>query len=161
MTDLWPDDIAVTTARSPVSILREQAAILGKKIRNLVEATVMAQDVGDPTTKKPGIFTYSFYLVAPALHNYHYRLFSITHDIELYPVTFLLDCEVANQILNTETAESWVQVKAESEEDLIRVLKSIFNANKTRQVIQAMLAQTTSFTNDDTAVSMPETAAAA
>ena len=38
--DLWPDDIAVTSLQVPVTILRQQATLLGEKTKNLVEGEV-------------------------------------------------------------------------------------------------------------------------
>jgi hypothetical protein len=39
--DLWPSDIAANSnLRTPVTILKEQAALLGQKTDNLVIATV-------------------------------------------------------------------------------------------------------------------------
>jgi len=40
MSDLWPKDIGNTNLRAPVSILREQASLLGEKTQNLVKADV-------------------------------------------------------------------------------------------------------------------------
>lgn len=52
---------------SPVSIMREQAKLLGDKTNNLVKA-----DVGDGSPNN-GRFVYHFYIVAPTLNNYHFR----------------------------------------------------------------------------------------
>lgn len=40
MIDLWPEDFASVGERSPISILKEQAAYLGKRTKNLVEGKV-------------------------------------------------------------------------------------------------------------------------
>ena len=46
MVDLWPEDIAVyTKLRSPATILREQASLLGDRTQNLVEADVVQLDL--------------------------------------------------------------------------------------------------------------------
>src|SRR5881296_859505 len=76
--DLW-GEIQPPDVRTPVSILREQAALLGQKTKNLVEASV-------ETTSSGGTFYHTFKLVAPALDNYTYQLFRIRHGIQLYPV---------------------------------------------------------------------------
>ena len=83
--NLWPEDIAVTDAVAPVSILKEQASLLGNRTRNLVEGSVSRRididSFGDDS------FWYEFDLVAPALNRYQYRLFSIKHSINFYPLT--------------------------------------------------------------------------
>lgn len=40
MVDLWPADIGEPNIRTPVSILREQASLLGEKTNNIVEGQV-------------------------------------------------------------------------------------------------------------------------
>ena len=40
MIDLWPKDLRTTTMTTPVTILREQASLLGVKTRNIVRAEV-------------------------------------------------------------------------------------------------------------------------
>jgi hypothetical protein len=38
--DLWPEDVTVTDVLPPVAIMRQQAALLGDKTQNLVQAEV-------------------------------------------------------------------------------------------------------------------------
>src|SRR5579863_7944791 len=78
-TDFWGEIVAVDV-RTPVAILREQAAALGTKTKNLVEATVY-------TESYRGAFRHLFNLVVPGLDNYTYNLLTIEHGISLYPVT--------------------------------------------------------------------------
>jgi hypothetical protein len=79
-TDFW-GEIGVIGDRTPLSILREQAALLGTKTQNLVEAAVESRGVNDE-------FSHSFHLVVPVLDHYKYELFSIRHPVvDMYPVT--------------------------------------------------------------------------
>jgi hypothetical protein len=78
--DLWPD-IEQSKDVLPVTILREQAAALGKKTSHLLEGRVSTR------TDEDGNFVHSFYVVAPTMDNYSYRLLTITHGAEPYPVT--------------------------------------------------------------------------
>lgn len=66
--------------RTPRSILREQAALLGAKTKNLVEASAQTH-VAD---NSPNI-NHNFLLVVPAL-DYAYSLFAIWHGPGIYPV---------------------------------------------------------------------------
>ncbi|MFN0166527.1 MAG: hypothetical protein ACKV22_08850 [Bryobacteraceae bacterium] len=84
-SDFW-GEIQQSDVRPPVAILREQAALLGAKTNNLIEARVdTSPDINElgETTES---FHYSFNLVVPALEFYRYCLFTIRHGIGLYPV---------------------------------------------------------------------------
>lgn len=119
--DFWPSDINVLPdLQTPVSILREQASLLGEKTNNLVEAEVRSQ--GDKSSQ----FVHTFFLVAPALDNYRYPLFTVTHKVDLYPATI----SFASQGL-----------QAENEVKFVEYLKKIFADEKTKKVIQALIAQ--------------------
>ena len=95
MTDLWPEDINIPDLIAPVTILKEQASLLGTKTNNVVKAEVTTSK---PRLSEEGKFYYVFYLVAPALNNYYYELFAITHGVELYPLVFNLDEDIRNEI---------------------------------------------------------------
>jgi hypothetical protein len=76
--DLW-GEIVAPAIRTPVSILREQASLLGAKTKHVIEGEVDTRVSGST-------FFHLFNLVAPALDNYSYKLFEISHDVGLYPV---------------------------------------------------------------------------
>src|SRR5579872_4943098 len=97
--DLWPKEIVDTEATvTPFTILKQQAAALGRRTKGLVDARVVRR------TDDEGDFAYSFNLVAPTL-NYSYSLFNAWHEpITLYPVhcTFLgvmKNCETQDELL--------------------------------------------------------------
>ena len=76
--DLW-GEIVPAQVRTPVAVMREQATLLGRKTNNLVEARVR-------TRVYEGRFIHYFELVVPALDNYTYELFAVTHGVQPYPV---------------------------------------------------------------------------
>jgi hypothetical protein len=140
--DLWPTVPLPTVAYStPLSILREQSALLEKKTNGIVTAQVVVR-TDDPFTTlalmREGImktqsnkgFAYSFYLTAPALEQYQYLLFKVAQPLEMYP------------LLITDSPED--QIKVESEGEFIEALRRIFGHEKTQQVLQAMIAQSLS-----------------
>src|SRR2546422_72654 len=93
--DFWPTDLKAA-ATAPVAILRQQAALLGQKTHNLVEAQV-------ETVSSPPYLIHNFVLVAPSLDNYRFKLFRIHHEIApLYPV-------IANKIngSSNQRRNSW------------------------------------------------------
>lgn len=135
MNDLWPDDIAVSTLRAPLTILKEQAAFLGSKTKNLIIAKVEKQesDLYDEES-----IEHAFYVVTPALGNYRYKLFSISHSIELYPVTINLDSDIKMEIA---PESGMYYLKVDNEQELVTLLTRIFGSKKTRRIIHALLAQ--------------------
>ncbi|MCX6045086.1 MAG: hypothetical protein NT075_08230 [Chloroflexi bacterium] len=158
MDSLWPKlDRNVPSA--PVAILKEQASLLGKSTQNLVIAEIETLQVVDTTIKlKPFgladvsnlmmsisdksfnsslIFQYAFYLVAPALNHYRYQLFLIGYGIDFYPVHFRLDSDVQQELGISEASDIVVQ----TEEQFLGILKTIFSAEKTQRVIQAIWTQ--------------------
>src|SRR5271170_6263647 len=76
--DLW-GEIAPSSVRTPASILREQASLLGTKTNQLIEGKVETQIEGNR-------FYHLFNLVVPVLDNYCYELFRIWTNVSLYPV---------------------------------------------------------------------------
>jgi len=119
--DLWPADIGVTTLITPVSILREQATLLGEKTKHLVDAEVVS------TPNGPGM-VHSFILVAPAIGGYKYRLLRVIHNVDVYPLT--LHFEPTN-----------TQTEASNQEDFEKQLGSIFSSDKTQNIVKSLIAQ--------------------
>jgi hypothetical protein len=73
MTDLWPNDLGLVDIKSPLSILKEQASMLGQKTQMIVKAEV---DRGNKeiylrsdliTAEDLKKFIYGFYIFAPFL----------------------------------------------------------------------------------------------
>lgn len=119
--DLWPSDIGVATIITPVSILREQAALLGEKTSNLVQAEVKTSSDG------PRVM-HAFFLIAPAMDRYRYRLLYVTHNIELYPLT-----------ISFEAANSQIVVK--SQDEFIEQLGKLLSSEKTQNIVKSLIVQ--------------------
>ena len=127
--NLWPEDIAVTGAVAPVSILKEQASLLGERTKNLVEGKVSPGHGIGVDLLLQNRFSYDFDLVAPALNNYRYRLFSISHFVEFYPLT------IASAPLNSN------EFQVNYEEEFLKALERIFSSEKTKRIISSLIAQ--------------------
>ncbi len=157
MQDLWSKNIGKSIDNSPVTIMREQAKLLGQKTNNLVEAEV---GIGSSTNGK---FVYHFYIVASTLNDYHFRLFTVEHDIEMYPLTIYVD-EVLGEELGagpSKTAAAVLQKQVNeiltgagyakpsgqyilaisSESDFVDNLRKILNSKRSQQVINVLLSQ--------------------
>ena len=78
--DLWPSDIDFDERIvSPISILKEQAALLGQKTQNIVE--------GEVTSRQDGTsFIHAFRISAPTL-GYVFHLFAVIQPIDFYPLS--------------------------------------------------------------------------
>jgi hypothetical protein len=114
-TDFW-GEIGTTDIRTPLSILREQAAALGPRTKNIVEAKVETTVIG-------GYFVHSFSLVVPSLDNYKYELFDVRHEPDLYPVRVDTFTDLANE----DAFKTWLRERLSSE--------------RTRKIVNNLLAQ--------------------
>ena len=80
----WPPEIIDAADPEPVAILKEQAALLGGRTNNAVEAVVK-------TSTEAGTAYHSLYLKADALGDYLYKLLDIAHPVigrvGDYPIT--------------------------------------------------------------------------
>ncbi|OQX03642.1 MAG: hypothetical protein BWK80_55255 [Desulfobacteraceae bacterium IS3] len=133
MENLWPQNLTVTQRKAPVTILREQASLLGEATQNIVKANVISKGGSDT------MFLYIFLIVAPTFDNYHYKLFTIRHGIDLYPVTISLDEAIAAEL----DIGSEKEMLAGSEAEFIEILKRIFHSKRTVSIVQAIVAQST------------------
>src|SRR6266853_5211949 len=81
--DFWPEEISeAKKVTVPSLIAVQQAALLGKRTKNVVTATVISLE-----GREPGRLVFGFNLVAPALSNYRLRLFNFNYRLDqLYPV---------------------------------------------------------------------------
>jgi hypothetical protein len=145
MPDLWPEAfLDEDHPKAPVAVLKEQASFLGEKTRNLVVAEVkpllrreftMERLPSTPDTEPHEEFRYAFYIVAPALQNYTYRLFTIANGIGLYPVN------VYWTKADTEVEIAYNHQVADNQAEFEGILERIFNSQRTLQLIAAILTQ--------------------
>ena len=114
--DFWPQDLLDNIPRTPKTILEEQAAALGPKTKNIVQAKV--KSAIDPE----GDFHHSFVLTCNALGTYQYTLFVVWHGVSLYPVHH-------------------DNLEFEDEYEFKRHLKDILGTPRTAQMVRALVAQ--------------------
>ena len=142
MTDLWPDDIEHTSVKAPVTILREQGTLLGRKTSNLVEGEITVGSRSDIPSES---FSYIFYFVAPALGGYRYRLLEILHSAVLYPLLITMDSDIFAELLadmgKAAATRTPYTMAANSEDSFMEILRKIFATKKVKRVIEAIIAQ--------------------
>jgi hypothetical protein len=119
--DFWPP-LGQTRITPPVVILREQAALLANKSQGLIEGQVDTSAGGDR-------FYHRLYVVAPTLDNYRYQLLGVYHAILLYPVYVIA------------SGESKTERPLDSEEEFLNWLREVLSSDRTKQVLDALLAQ--------------------
>lgn len=132
MIDLWPEDIQAVRVKAPVTILREQATLLGRRTKNIVTAEVVRR-VSIET------LAYSFYIVGPAISNYRWQLLTIRHSGPLYPLTLELAPGVLQELCD-DAAPHGVTATVSSRNEFLVELRKVFSANKTLRVIRSILA---------------------
>lgn len=127
--DLWPD-IEQSNVVPPLAILREQAAALGNKTGHLLEGEVKTR------IDEAGSLIHSFYVVAPTLDNYSYRLFFMSHGADLYPVT-------APHLRRMDPGRGPYPptVKIKSEKALLDYLREALSSERTKRIVGSLLAQ--------------------
>jgi hypothetical protein len=116
--DFWPANIAESNLITPVTILKEQAALLGEKTRQLVKGEVVTQTTGT-------LLVHYFYIVAPTL-SYRFELFNVQHHVNFYPLVL--------GYLNKSTS-------LPTENDFKEKLKEILASQHTLNVVHSILAQ--------------------
>ncbi|MDZ7898058.1 MAG: hypothetical protein U5N85_08525 [Arcicella sp.] len=128
VTNLWPD-FTIEKVRTPKTVLKEQAALLGERTRNLILGEVVSDKV--PLKSGKEVISEELYLVVPSLGNYRYRLVELYHEPALvYPLfegLYLSEGMKSNGI--------------NDENDLTKYLSSVFTNTKTKTIIQSLLAQ--------------------
>jgi hypothetical protein len=119
--DFWPE--IETNIRTPVTILKQQASLLGKHTSNLLEARVVSQPWGDG-------FIHRFLIELPTI-DYTFELFRVSHDVNLYPV----------RIDSGRYGDVALKEPLPSEEAFVNWLKAVLNSAETKRILSTLLAQ--------------------
>jgi len=133
--DFWPEIESIEDPGSPVVLLRKQAEKLalktGHRLRGQVSTSSGAfhfaahVELGMPLDEEMG-FTHSFRIEVPALDDYSYTLFTVSHGIESYPVIYQDDNQQWHALANSEALTDWLRETLTSEKTK-RVLKTLLD----------------------------------
>jgi hypothetical protein len=110
----------------PATLVKEQAAHLGRITNNIVGARVKTR------TDSDGDFWITFSIVAPALGSYEYKLFALWHGAELYPIRV-----------------GGADLLLEDESSLRTFLRDSFASPTTIRVVQSLVAQARAASEDE------------
>lgn len=128
--NLWPD-FPTEEIKGPKAILKEQAIYLSAKTNKILSADVV-------TTQYKDSMIHSFYVVAPALGNYRYKLFSLEHGALYYP-SHLTWSRVG--VEPGELGEDFIPREINNEEELVKYLQAVFYDSSTKKIISSLLSQ--------------------
>jgi hypothetical protein len=121
--NLWGDLPVIKDQKTPFQVLREQAGILTKLCRGLLEGRAMQSEQTDPR-----YFVYRLSIVAPSLNGYTLSVLWVRHGITLYPIA--MGDEIAGK-----------QYNAQSEAEFIALLGQILSSPSTKKVLESLLLQ--------------------
>jgi len=122
LINLWGDVIESGPLRQPVTILREQASILTRLTKGVLQGEVKSNVVS-------GHAGIDFNIVVPALNDYSYNLLTVTHDLlKFYPLMLM-------------TLPDYEKQSARDEGEFMAILASILGSKDTHTLIQSLLAQ--------------------
>lgn len=137
MKDFWPDNYSKVAGKTPGSILQKQATLLGEKTKHQVEPVV---EKSRALFQDENSLRHRLWLTIPALPKYSYGHFTMMHGADFYPVLFLVDEEMKQELLPEQIVRNRL-LTVESEEQLGPVLEGIFNAKETERVVGLLQAQ--------------------
>ena len=122
---LWGDLSQPEIVITPLTILKEQAAILSKATNGLLVGDVeRAQSRGQQNVFSILVLR----VVAPSLDGYSYSILEVNHDIRLYPLTL-------RNLTGDENSK-----QCDSEETFEQALGEILSSLAVRKVISALLS---------------------
>lgn len=137
MDNLWPDLSDIQKIKTPKEILEEQAKILPKLTNDLVYATIDLSNVfnSDFTVATKYDFTYDFNIKGKKLENYKFKLFTVGHNITIYPARMRIESDIRKELgLNN------IDLIVENNVDFMNTIKEIFASSKLRYVIASIVS---------------------
>ncbi|MCS4324026.1 hypothetical protein N1207_11000 [Bacillus subtilis] len=129
--NLWPEFSASST-KSAKEILEKQAEFLPEQTNNLLYAEIPAIDM-DNFTRYDYDLGYQFLIRSKLMDRYRFEMFSIYHNIVLYPVFVRLDRDIKTE-LDYEGS-----IHIHSEEEFVEFLRKVFSSSKVKNVIGSLM----------------------
>jgi hypothetical protein len=124
--DFWPDIGDAKPKVTPLSLMKQQAALLGKRTQNLLEARVV-------TIPHEKDVVLSFVIEVPVL-GYQYELFRVRQNmVDLYPVVIVSAPKLGEGPHRAPVLRS--------EDEFLEWLKDVLNSDTTKRVLGSLLAQ--------------------
>ena len=134
---LWGELSLVEESNLPVTILKEQATVLGEATNKILLARVVTKETGILEIRANGpkggstapSLVHTLSIVAPALSNYTYGVLSVTHKLlPFYP------------LIVTKLADK-THISCKDEAIYVAALKEILSSEQVHRIVAALLAQ--------------------
>lgn len=134
----WPSHVVPLPGIPPVNILRQQVVLLKQLTNGVLEGSVASDEDDNDSV------IHSFYIVAPRLDDYRFRVISLAHQIdEPYPAYVIYDAAQSYDASRMKHV-AWshaVYAEVRDESGLYERLRQTFNSEKVVRVMQSLLAQ--------------------
>lgn len=142
MENLW-GDISTDKIETPKSILEDQAKYLSDATRKNVFADI-ERDIINERVKGGSNLTYNFIIRGKYMDNFGYKLLSISHPIDLYPLKLEVDSKTFEEIKNIITLYVGMPglniITIKSQKEYIDVLRCILTSNRVKNLITGVLS---------------------
>lgn len=142
MLSIWPEDIKQSVPESALTILKEHASELYTFTNYAASGVVNSQ-----YNEYKNLFEVEFIISSKRFENYAVKIFSVTYNETLWPVQINLENEIRAEIFKepestkTKTSTSENKIWCKDKDEFINNLRVIFNTQRVRFIIQAIMAQ--------------------
>jgi hypothetical protein len=137
MKNLWPESFEENPLPSAKVILEEQAKLLSKLTGDIVFAEVV--EVPPQLARLDGEFCFRFNIVGKFVGNYRFRVLDFAHDITLYPIQFLLDSQLGEELGIQGDLYDKYTTKVDTPEELETFLKAVLTSKRVQNVVGSIL----------------------
>lgn len=142
---IWKNINNIEPVKSPSKLLNEQSKDLEIATNFKVYCKAERVDcIGLDFFNRPGYmkscnFIYEFNLRGKYLKNYKFNVFTLLHDIDLYPAYIVLDTSSYRKIFNEDATKTQI-IKSENEKDLIENLEIILGSQYISKIIGSIVS---------------------
>lgn len=141
MKSLWPEGFDDVELRPVKTLLQEQVKVLRKMTSDMVYASVLPLSLDEMVSKSlDGMFAFRFDIRSRILDKYRFHLFSFSHEITLYPVKFILDEKVADELKLSRGVMGRTTAVISSMEDVEEFISEIFHTKQVRLLVSSIVA---------------------
>ncbi|MCX7411557.1 MAG: hypothetical protein NTZ32_26075 [Planctomycetales bacterium] len=126
-TAFWGDDVLITEALTPIAVMRQAAAQLPNRTKNLLEAEIESSHDNNVWVD------HTFSIVAPGLDRYACPIFTVRHkEMLVYPTI------THRAVMEEEGENSWYD---DTEEELRASIRRILASGHVKAIIYSLLAK--------------------
>lgn len=143
MDNLW-GEINTEKVVTPKSILEEQAKYLREATKKLLYADTERDIITEKSMQDSEYLVYDFLIKGKYMENFSYKLLSITHPIDLYPVIITLDKktfkEIEKLVPDYKPYSNANTVTVNTQGQYITVLRLILQSERVKNLIKGILS---------------------